>query len=118
MNLVMKQQQQEANVDAKEKCVDVEDVPGHSPPPPPPPPLPPPRPESSASLQVNQEAGNGVNLPPSLESLPRAEHFPTQRHRWNTNEVSRVSLHQFPFISSSLMAVISCVTKIKKEKKR
>jgi hypothetical protein len=28
-----------------------------------------------------------INLPASLESLPRAEHFPTQRHRWNTNEV-------------------------------
>ncbi|XP_059350166.1 calmodulin-binding transcription activator 2-like [Daphnia carinata] len=27
-----------------------------------------------------------INLPASLESLPRAEHFPTQRHRWNTNE--------------------------------
>lgn len=28
-----------------------------------------------------------VRLPESLESLPRAEHFPSQRHRWNTNEV-------------------------------
>lgn len=31
---------------------------------------------------------HAINLPSSLESLPRAEHFPTQRHRWNTNEVS------------------------------
>ncbi|KAG1671940.1 Calmodulin-binding transcription activator 1 [Nymphon striatum] len=27
-----------------------------------------------------------VKLPDSLESLSRADHFPTQRHRWNTNE--------------------------------
>ena len=42
-------------------------------------------------VTVNQEAANGVNLPPSLEGLPRAEHFPTQRHRWNTNEVTSLS---------------------------
>ncbi|GAB6031367.1 hypothetical protein CHUAL_009151 [Chamberlinius hualienensis] len=36
--------------------------------------------------------GNGggalkvVKLPENLESVPKAEHFPTQRHRWNTNE--------------------------------
>lgn len=38
---------------------------------------------------VSEEGGTGppITLPASLESLPRAEHFPTQRHRWNTNEV-------------------------------
>lgn len=32
--------------------------------------------------------GEPIKLPDNLESLPRADHFPTQRHRWNTNEVS------------------------------
>jgi hypothetical protein len=32
--------------------------------------------------------GEAIKLPENLESLPKAEHFPTQRHRWNTNEVS------------------------------
>ncbi|KOC66546.1 hypothetical protein WH47_08939 [Habropoda laboriosa] len=32
--------------------------------------------------------GDPIKLPENLETLPRAEHFPTQRHRWNTNEVS------------------------------
>lgn len=36
--------------------------------------------------------GEPIKLPDNLESLPRADHFPTQRHRWNTNEVS------FPFV--------------------
>ncbi|XP_035787372.1 uncharacterized protein LOC118464251 isoform X3 [Anopheles albimanus] len=30
--------------------------------------------------------GEPIKLPDNLESLPRADHFPTQRHRWNTNE--------------------------------
>ncbi|XP_074113727.1 calmodulin-binding transcription activator isoform X2 [Cotesia typhae] len=30
--------------------------------------------------------GDPIKLPENLETLPRAEHFPTQRHRWNTNE--------------------------------
>ncbi|KAI5744988.1 hypothetical protein M8J76_007214 [Diaphorina citri] len=30
--------------------------------------------------------GEAIKLPENLESLPKAEHFPTQRHRWNTNE--------------------------------
>lgn len=32
--------------------------------------------------------GEPIKLLENLESLPRADHFPTQRHRWNTNEVS------------------------------
>lgn len=32
--------------------------------------------------------GEPIKLPENLETLPRADHFPTQRHRWNTNEVS------------------------------
>lgn len=31
--------------------------------------------------------GEPIKLPDNLESLPRADHFPIQRHRWNTNEV-------------------------------
>lgn len=34
--------------------------------------------------------GEPIKLPDNLESLPRADHFPTQRHRWNTNEVSQI----------------------------
>ncbi|XP_066588029.1 calmodulin-binding transcription activator 2 isoform X2 [Prorops nasuta] len=30
--------------------------------------------------------GDPIKLPEHLETLPRAEHFPAQRHRWNTNE--------------------------------
>ncbi|XP_050304910.1 calmodulin-binding transcription activator 1 isoform X3 [Anthonomus grandis grandis] len=30
--------------------------------------------------------GEPIKLPENLESLPRADHFPIQRHRWNTNE--------------------------------
>ncbi|XP_072948624.1 calmodulin-binding transcription activator 2 [Epargyreus clarus] len=30
--------------------------------------------------------GEPIKLPENLESLPRAEHFAVQRHRWNTNE--------------------------------
>ncbi|XP_068082138.1 calmodulin-binding transcription activator 2 [Anabrus simplex] len=30
--------------------------------------------------------GEPIKLPENLESLPKADHFPTQRHRWNTNE--------------------------------
>jgi len=30
--------------------------------------------------------GEPIKLPESLESLPKSDHFPTQRHRWNTNE--------------------------------
>ena len=32
--------------------------------------------------------GEPIKLPESLESLPKSDHFPSQRHRWNTNEVS------------------------------
>ena len=31
--------------------------------------------------------GEPLKLPESLESLPKSDHFPNQRHRWNTNEV-------------------------------
>ncbi|EDX06351.1 GD10658 [Drosophila simulans] len=30
--------------------------------------------------------GEPIKLPDNLESLPRADSFPSQRHRWNTNE--------------------------------
>jgi len=30
--------------------------------------------------------GEPLKLPESLESLPKSDHFPNQRHRWNTNE--------------------------------
>ena len=33
--------------------------------------------------------GEPIKLPESLESLPKSDHFPTQRHRWNTNEVPK-----------------------------
>ena len=36
--------------------------------------------------------GEPLKLPESLESLPKSDHFPNQRHRWNTNEVS-VDIH-------------------------
>ncbi|XP_059615382.1 calmodulin-binding transcription activator 1 isoform X2 [Phlebotomus argentipes] len=49
--------------------------------------------EEAAKLdQVNHKHlpfgsdGEPIKLPENLESLPRADHFPTQRHRWNTNE--------------------------------
>jgi hypothetical protein len=42
-----------------------------------------------------------INLPASLESLPRAEHFPTQRHRWNTNEVFLSFLKKIKTYNSS-----------------
>uniref|UniRef100_T1IL77 CG-1 domain-containing protein n=1 Tax=Strigamia maritima TaxID=126957 RepID=T1IL77_STRMM len=31
-------------------------------------------------------SGKLIKLPENLESVPKADHFPTQRHRWNTNE--------------------------------
>ncbi|XP_066146181.1 calmodulin-binding transcription activator 2 isoform X2 [Euwallacea fornicatus] len=43
---------------------------------------------SSNSRGVTRTGSDGepIKLPENLESLPRADHFPTQRHRWNTNE--------------------------------
>lgn len=38
-------------------------------------------------LLLSSADGEPIKLPDNLESLPRADHFPTQRHRWNTNEV-------------------------------
>ncbi|KAL2722758.1 calmodulin-binding transcription activator 2-like isoform X5 [Vespula squamosa] len=40
--------------------------------------------------------GDPIKLPENLETLPRAEHFPTQRHRWNTNEVSTYMIYDVP----------------------
>ncbi|KAH0552650.1 hypothetical protein KQX54_013776 [Cotesia glomerata] len=37
-------------------------------------------------IQKTPTDGDPIKLPENLETLPRAEHFPTQRHRWNTNE--------------------------------
>ncbi len=37
-----------------------------------------------------------IKLPDNLEGLNRAEHFPSQRHRWNTNEVC--PFHPIAFI--------------------
>ncbi|CAH0715815.1 unnamed protein product, partial [Brenthis ino] len=37
-------------------------------------------------LYVCTQDGEPIKLPENLESLPRAEHFAAQRHRWNTNE--------------------------------
>ncbi|XP_065353438.1 calmodulin-binding transcription activator 2 isoform X6 [Cloeon dipterum] len=36
--------------------------------------------------RASEEDGEPIKLPENLESLPKADHFPTQRHRWNTNE--------------------------------
>ena len=41
--------------------------------------------------------GEPLKLPESLESLPKSDHFPTQRHRWNTNEVSTFRLLKIHF---------------------
>ncbi|XP_039297122.1 uncharacterized protein LOC111060399, partial [Nilaparvata lugens] len=40
--------------------------------------------EQGTTITTND--GEPIKLPENLESLPKAEHFPTQRHRWNTNE--------------------------------
>lgn len=37
--------------------------------------------------------GEPLKLPESLESLPKSDHFPSQRHRWNTNEVSQFLIY-------------------------
>ncbi|XP_032570515.1 uncharacterized protein LOC6608358 isoform X2 [Drosophila sechellia] len=45
--------------------------------------------QQSTTMQTNVPLGNDgepIKLPDNLESLPRADSFPSQRHRWNTNE--------------------------------
>ncbi|XP_033151767.1 uncharacterized protein LOC117135565 isoform X5 [Drosophila mauritiana] len=45
--------------------------------------------QQSTTTQTNVPLGNDgepIKLPDNLESLPRADSFPSQRHRWNTNE--------------------------------
>ncbi|KAL1137615.1 hypothetical protein AAG570_009311 [Ranatra chinensis] len=44
--------------------------------------------------------GDPIKLPDNLESLPKAEHFPTQRHRWNTNEGGRVAAGPYRLFST------------------
>lgn len=47
---------------------------------------PPPKPAQPPPSVTPLADGEPIKLPENLESLPKAEHFPTQRHRWNTNE--------------------------------
>ncbi|XP_059490019.1 calmodulin-binding transcription activator 1 isoform X4 [Neocloeon triangulifer] len=42
--------------------------------------------DSKPSRTSDEGDGEPIKLPENLESLPKADHFPTQRHRWNTNE--------------------------------
>lgn len=42
--------------------------------------------EEPQTKTTQNSDGEPIKLPENLESLPKAEHFPTQRHRWNTNE--------------------------------
>ncbi|XP_033252730.1 uncharacterized protein LOC108158726 isoform X6 [Drosophila miranda] len=45
--------------------------------------------QQSTTTQTNVPLGNDgepIKLPDNLESLPRADSFSSQRHRWNTNE--------------------------------
>ncbi|KAF6209220.1 hypothetical protein GE061_014965 [Apolygus lucorum] len=44
--------------------------------------------KTKKALENDANNGEPIKLPENLESLPKAEHFPTQRHRWNTNENS------------------------------
>lgn len=44
------------------------------------------KPSQNNSSNTPLADGEPIKLPENLESLPKAEHFPTQRHRWNTNE--------------------------------
>ncbi|XP_070491104.1 calmodulin-binding transcription activator 2-like isoform X4 [Chironomus tepperi] len=39
----------------------------------------------SSSVPLNSN-GEPIKLPENLETLPKADHFPSIRHRWNTNE--------------------------------
>ncbi|KAG5676941.1 hypothetical protein PVAND_006736 [Polypedilum vanderplanki] len=39
----------------------------------------------SSSMPLNSN-GEPIKLPENLETLPKADHFPSIRHRWNTNE--------------------------------
>ncbi|KAM7346056.1 calmodulin-binding transcription activator isoform 2-T2 [Cochliomyia hominivorax] len=41
---------------------------------------------TSGLLKTQGSDGDPIKLPDNLESLPRADSFPSQRHRWNTNE--------------------------------
>ncbi|XP_060659142.1 uncharacterized protein LOC132793325 isoform X3 [Drosophila nasuta] len=46
-------------------------------------------PQATMQQQTNVPLGSDgepIKLPDNLESLPRADSFPSQRHRWNTNE--------------------------------
>ena len=48
--------------------------------------------------------GEPIKLPESLESLPKSDHFPSQRHRWNTNEVGvGTNRYQTPMAASGGM---------------
>eukprot|EP00095_Tigriopus_kingsejongensis_P010378 maker-scaffold251_size238241-snap-gene-1.17 protein:Tk10378 transcript:maker-scaffold251_size238241-snap-gene-1.17-mRNA-1 annotation:"calmodulin-binding transcription" len=42
------------------------------------------REREGSSIEISN--GEPLKLPESLESLPKSDHFPPQRHRWNTNE--------------------------------
>ncbi|XP_069677784.1 calmodulin-binding transcription activator 2 isoform X3 [Periplaneta americana] len=42
--------------------------------------------DSGGAAGAKNNDGEPIKLPENLESLPKADHFPTQRHRWNTNE--------------------------------
>lgn len=54
--------------------------------------------------------GEPISLADNLESLPRADHFPTQRHRWNTNEVYvvYVDLCRLLFFYAFLCGIANC----------
>ncbi|XP_058983751.1 uncharacterized protein LOC131804701 isoform X2 [Musca domestica] len=41
---------------------------------------------TTGSQKTPGSDGDPIKLPDNLESLPRADSFPSQRHRWNTNE--------------------------------
>lgn len=57
--------------------------------------------------------GEPIKLPENLEGLPRADHLPSQRHRWNTNEVNnKRKLIFFLILFFKRQSVISCESSI------
>ena len=54
--------------------------------------------------------GEPIKLPESLESLPKSDHFPSQRHRWNTNEVGvGTNRYQTPMAASGEWSQGNCI---------
>ena len=63
---------------------------------------------------VTDDVAKNIQLPKELESVPTVTEFPSERHRWNTNEVIQCQVLSLFLWTCTIRTAARCVPKFRR----